>query len=162
MMTPKRKIIWITMVIAFLGYLLIGCDRSRKEPLNQPMGKTYTIEATDKIQTTNKNFNAPDDFVCKAIISKVMGRPINIIKINQQLDGIYYLSYIRKSDRTEWRFKCRIEGRKGVWGTAKGRWREGPYDGTILLRTEGSKLFVKEKFSDGSEGEETFNLPKSH
>jgi hypothetical protein len=93
-----------------------------------------------------------DPNICRAVISVVMGQPTKIIKADRVVNGVVYLSYNRPSDGKYWAQKCKIIGSKAIWGSAEGRWQNGPHDSVIEIIVSKDKklLSVQETFSDGS------------
>lgn len=97
-----------------------------------------------------------DGDICRAAVGVIMGRDPKIIKITKVKDGIYYLSYLRPSDRTKWSLRCKIEGNQVIWASDEsgrpGRWRTHPADEKISFEViqNGNFLKIKQQFSDGS------------
>ena len=71
---------------------------------------------------------------CKALISGLMGRPVEIMTALHPFDGdeaIAFVSYER-DDASVWKYQCKTDGRTIVWrgvdidgpGSGPGRWRE--------------------------------------
>ena len=104
--------------------------------------------------------------ICKAAISKVMGRNPSIMKTHTGRDGIAYISYLRPDDGTRWRTKCRLEEAKVIWASDNpgdtGRWRTLPEDGTLTYTLAGSgaaaTVTIEETWMDGSGSRETFTM----
>lgn len=103
--------------------------------------------------------------ICRGAIAAVAGKSIDIVGADpRHEDGpvgpIVALSYIRESDRTEWRYRCFLDGDRVIWAANGGRWRNDPRDEIIsfaLNRPEGS-FVIRQRFSDGSISEKTFSL----
>ncbi len=96
--------------------------------------------------------------VCKAGIAKIMGRNPSIIQIDRVAKGVIYLSYVRQDDKTKWKYKCKIEGNRIIWGSDTGRWRTNPMDSMVSFQVSGNLITVKDAFSDGSSSNETYSL----
>lgn len=92
------------------------------------------------------NFSNED--IARFAISSIMGTPSKKIKVRYE-NGIYYLSYIRKSDSTKWENRIKIEGKEIFWATLEGRWRISKEDEKISFEEIGSKLKITQVFSDG-------------
>jgi hypothetical protein len=74
--------------------------------------------ATAAQKTTSNNQ------LCKAGIAALMGRNPGTIKINRVKNDVIYLSYRRPDDGKDWRYKCKIQGNRIMWGADDGRWRD--------------------------------------
>jgi len=80
--------------------------------------------------------------------------------------GVYYVSYVRQDDNTTWSYLCKFEGNRVIWAgagspsspNAIGRWRTHPQDEVITYAIVGDKVTIKERYSDGSSNEESFDL----
>ncbi len=96
--------------------------------------------------------------VCKAAISKLMFKDPSIIQVNKKSSYVVFLSYVRKTDGTVWKYKCKLEGERVLWGMDEGRWRNHSNDSNITYSIGGNKLKIKENYSDGSVDEKTYNI----
>lgn len=99
--------------------------------------------------------------ICKAGISLVMGRDPSIIKTKVVGDEVK-VSYVRSDDGSVWKYKCKLEGPRVLWGADPGRWRNHPADEPMFysVRGEGesARLTVEERYQDGSSRTKTFNV----
>jgi len=99
--------------------------------------------------------------ICKAGISLVMGKSPSIMKTSVVGDDVK-VSYVRPDDQSTWKYKCKVEGSRVIWGADPGRWRTDPADEPMSYSVTGSgdsaRLTVKEKYRDGSSNEKTFSL----
>ena len=96
--------------------------------------------------------------ICKAGIAKIMGRNPAIIKIDREEGGSIFLSYVRQDDQTKWKFKCKIENSRIIWGADNGRWRTHSADSKVTFKVSNNSITVTDLFSDGSSSKETFVL----
>ncbi len=64
---------------------------------------------------------------------------------------MYYVSYIRKSDKQKFDYKIKFEEDKIFWANIDGRWRDSKYDEKITFVENGNKLDIIQIFSDGSQ-----------
>lgn len=96
--------------------------------------------------------------ICKATISKVMGRSPSIMSIERVDGGIIYLSYKRPDDGKKWTYRCKINGSYSIWASETGRWRDHPADSKISFSINGSILSLFEKYTDGSSTNKSFSL----
>jgi len=96
--------------------------------------------------------------ICKAGIAKIMGRNPAIIKIDRVANDAIYLSYVRQDDQTKWKYKCKVEGNRIIWGSDIGRWRIHPMDSKVSFKVAGSSITVVDAFGDGSSSKETYSL----
>ena len=94
--------------------------------------------------------------ICKAAIAVVMARNPATMRIDRTAKNVIYLSYLTRDDGKRWRYKCRLEERRILWGSDTGRWRVHPMDSTITYSVTSESLTVTEKFTDGSTNAETF------
>ena len=97
--------------------------------------------------TSSPRFSPID--ICKSGISKIFGRPPNIMNGEQHGDVIY-ISYTR-GDGTVWKNKCTVRGNIIMWGTEKGRWRNA-FDEVLSFTVIGNSIMVTEGSSS-----KTFN-----
>lgn len=139
----------IVKILSFSFLLLfsLSCNDSSKsieEGSNkqEPSSKENTI--SEKVELINFS----NDDIARFAISSIMGTPSKKIKVRYE-NGIYYLSYIRKSDSTKWENRIKIEGREIFWATLEGRWRISKEDEKISFEEIGSKLKITQVFSDG-------------
>lgn len=99
------------------------------------------------------SFSAAANFtteqVCRAGIATVMSKPLSIITVDKQKGDVLYLSYMRRSDSSIWRYKCQIKGFKIHWGSVdpngtEGRWRTHPLDEKVTFKTGIDTITVDE------------------
>jgi hypothetical protein len=96
--------------------------------------------------------------ICKATISKVMGKNPAIVKIDKISGNVINLSYIRQNDGKHWAYRCKLEGSTVIWASDTGRWRTGKYDSNITFSTNKKNLNISEKYSDGSGDDKSYSL----
>lgn len=106
----------------------------------------------------DKKGNFSENQICKAGIAKIMGKNPAIIKIDRVANDSTYLSYVRQADQTRWKYKCKIEGNRIIWGADTGRWRTHPMDSKITFNESAHQITVIDTFSDGSSSSETYSL----
>ncbi len=99
------------------------------------------------------------EMICKATVASLMGTDhLNMDSL--WLSSYVQVSYIRKSDRTNWTNDCKFDQKNGivVWrgvdidypGSGPGRWRDGDYDSKIYYKVNDDKVEITEKYYDGS------------
>lgn len=97
--------------------------------------------------------------ICKAGISLVMGKSPTIMKTDV-VGGEVRVSYVRPDDGSTWKYKCKVEGSRVLWGSDPGRWRTDPADEPMSYFTTGkgesALLTVEEKYQDGSSNKKSF------
>jgi hypothetical protein len=112
------------------------------------------IAPTEKSKKVElKNFSKED--VARFAISTIMGQPSKTINVGLQ-NGLYYVSYVRKSDSKKFVYKIKIEEWAIVWGTLNGRWRDEDYDEKISFVEDNNKIKITQTFSDGSSDTKEF------
>jgi hypothetical protein len=98
--------------------------------------------------------------ICKAGISLVMGKSPSIMKTSVVGDEVK-VSYVRPDDGSTWKYKCKIEGSRVLWGSDPGRWRtdsaDEPMSYSVSGDGESARLTVEEKYQDGSSNKKTFS-----
>lgn len=104
----------------------------------------------------DSSFSGPQ--ICKATIAMIMGRDPSIIRTDRVENGVVYLSYVRPDDGTRWTYRCRIDGKRVLWGSVDGRWRDHPDDEVVTYAVRGGQLHIEERYSDGSANQESFSL----
>jgi hypothetical protein len=103
-----------------------------------------------------KSTNAADqpdfseEMICKAGISVVMGLNSEEVGLYIRSEEKYFFSYVRESDKEEFIWKCKVEGKRIVWGDFNGRWRDASSDSKITFNVDDGILTFKEVYSDGS------------
>lgn len=81
--------------------------------------------------------------ICRASIAGVMGRPVNIIKTDSVHGDIAYVGYVRPSDGTVWKQRCRVGNGTVVWADSIGRWRDnGKWDEIITYAVTNGDLAI--------------------
>lgn len=96
-------------------------------------------EVTTDVEIPPKNFTRQQ--IAKFAISTIMNQPEEIISVSEENDK-YIVSYGRKSDSENFKYKARIDGNKIIWGNSDGRWRDSEYDEKISFREDGTKLTI--------------------
>jgi hypothetical protein len=144
-----------TLLLTSIILLLINCSNI------QTTEKTTTDQNEISNQTAiNKkaylsSFTESD--VARFAISTIMGQPPKKIKV-ETVNGLYFVSYVRKSDSKLFEYKIKIDDNKIVWGNIDGRWRDSEYDERISFKEEGNKLTITQAFSDGTSDEKVFKM----
>lgn len=123
------------------------------------------IVAPPAVLAGESAFSGPH--ICKAAVSVLMGRSPSIMKSSSAggeiiPEVIFNISYVRPDDGTTWKFKCKLEGSRVMWGSEPGRWRTHREDERIYFSTTGAgvseKLTIELKHSDGSATRESFTV----
>jgi hypothetical protein len=135
------------LIISFFAIVLIvSCKNEEKKITITEDEPTQTTQVAVKIVL--RNFNHED--VARYTMASVMGQIPKIIKVTKN-DDLYYVSYIRKSDKQKFEYKIKFEDDKIFWANIDGRWRDSKYDEKITFVENGNKLNIIQTFSDGSE-----------
>lgn len=170
---------FITILGVFVGGIILVASHGSKSSISKPTSVENPRLADEGLavrppsRTLAHSEPLTEDMlrmVCRATISTLMGRDVNIIK-SQMREGIVYLNYIRPDDGVEWFFRCKAEtpGSNRIvwashWETKKnssyGRWRTGPQDGVIVYEINELSLAIHINFEDGSTMSESFQLPR--
>ena len=97
--------------------------------------------------------------ICKAAVSVIMGRSPSIMKAITAGSEVK-VSYVRPDDGSTWKFKCKLEGSRVMWGSDPGRWRTHSDDERVYYSISGAgasaRLTIEEKYGDGSATKESF------
>ncbi|MBH0050929.1 MULTISPECIES: hypothetical protein [unclassified Pseudoalteromonas] len=96
--------------------------------------------------------------ICIATIASIMGRSPSIVKIDSIKGNVTHLSYVRKDDGTNWKYRCKFEGSRVIWASDAGRWRTDQYDSKITFLVDENELSIFEKYSDGSGNTKKYNI----
>ncbi|WP_264523025.1 hypothetical protein [Flavobacterium sp. N502536] len=117
--------------------------------LSSKQEKEITIKETNKVEkTTLKTFTYED--IARYTMASIMGQQPKIITAIKK-GNLYYVSYIRKSDRRKFDYKIKFYGTKILWSNIDGRWRNSQYDEKINFIENKNKLSIIQTFSDGSQ-----------
>ena len=145
-----------TTIISTIIYLSISCGDSKIITTSQTLNENdATIAEADTPENkTVKSFSKED--IARFTISAIMSQPSNKIKV-EFLNGLYFVSYIRKSDSKKLEYKIQIDEKKVIWGDIDGRWRNGEYDEIIYFEESDNKLKIIQIFSDGSSNIKEFH-----
>jgi hypothetical protein len=92
--------------------------------------------------------------VCKGVIASAAARPVNIMGASQS-GGVINVTY-RRPDNKRWKYRCKLEGDKGIWAMDGGRWRTHSMDSKITFEVVNSILYIKSVYGDGSSGQKVF------
>jgi hypothetical protein len=143
----KKKLI-ITFLIAIL---FTSCKQNEQsnEIMHEKIKETDTVVEIVKIEENIlKNFTYED--IARYTMASVMGKPTKIIKATKNKD-LYFVSYIKKSDKQKLEYKVKFEGNKILWANIDGRLRNLEYDEKISFEENGEKLKIITTFSDMSQ-----------
>lgn len=145
--SPLFIALWLSTLITVVVAAMALLDFSKNAP------------ASDVAERSRGSFNL--GHLCRAAISMVMLRPVNIINVDSLSETVTSVSYIRPDDGTLWRQKCKTDGDHIVWAAIDGRWRD-KYDWeerlVFSLSNSGQTLKVRQIFPDGSGATREFGL----
>ena len=96
--------------------------------------------------------------ICIAAIASTMGRSPSIVKIDSIQSNVIHLSYVRKDDGSNWKYRCKFAGSRVILASDTGRWRTDQYDSKITFSVNGTELSIFEKYSDGSGNTKRYNI----
>ena len=86
--------------------------------------------------------------VCKAALSSVMGVDHKRIHTKKRGDGTVSMSYRIEGENDRYDYKCRLEGNRVIWGSAKGRWRTKKGDAVVTFTVNSGNVTITERFND--------------
>ena len=97
-----------------------------------------------------------------------MGRDVDTIGQYDTASGISYVQYVRPSDDTLWRYRCKLSGDRVIWAgvdmdgpnSGPGRWRDDPRDSVVRYEAMPNHISISERFADGSIVRRTVELEK--
>jgi hypothetical protein len=140
------------LIITFLiAIMFTNCKQSEQnnEIVQEQIQETKIEAETVKIEENIlKNFTYED--VSRYTMASVMGQPTKIIKATKNKD-LYFVSYIRKSDKQKFEYKVKFDGNDILWANINGRWRNSEYDEKISFEENDEKLKIITTFSDASQ-----------
>lgn len=140
------------LIITFLvAILFTSCKQNdqNNEIVEDKIQETETeVETVKAEENILKNFTYED--IARYSIASVMGQPTKIIKATKNKD-LYFVSYIRKSDKKKFEYKIKFEGNKILWANIDGRWRNSEYDEKISFEEDAERLKIITIFSDMSQ-----------
>ncbi|WP_164126968.1 hypothetical protein [Sphingobacterium luzhongxinii] len=138
----------LILYVIILSYLT-ACGNSAQEhkKVEQESVTTTVVKEETAAKPILINFSFKD--VARFTISSIMNQPSKNIKVSEK-DGLYILSYIRKSDSQKFDYKIKFEGNNVIWASIDGRWRDASYDERISFEEGIDNLKIIQTFSDGS------------
>lgn len=126
--------------------LIIGCKQDeQKEILVERDNYVQEIKVKENVL---KNFTYSD--ISRYAITSIMGQPAKTIKVSKA-DDLYFVSYVRKSDKQKFDYKIKFEENKILWANSDGRWRDSEYDEKITFEENDMTLKIIQTFSDNSQ-----------
>lgn len=142
----QHTAIWLSI----LAFLLDGGgsgNSSKRQPYATDSHARFGMVLSD----------AEYERICRGAVSLLFNRPMEEVKVTRREGSVVYLAYTRGSDKSVWRFKCRIQDSTIEWGNDDNRWR---FDERLSFSVDriARTFTVKESFSDGSARERTFPL----
>lgn len=124
--------------------LALGCKQNNeKEIIIEDQ-----IQKVNKVEETTLNTFTYED-IARYTMASIMGQQPKIITAIKK-GNLYYVSYIRKSDRKKFDYKIKFEGNKILWSNIDGRWRDSKYDEKISFIENNNNISIIQTFSDGS------------
>ena len=89
--------------------------------------------------------------ICRAAIAAVMDRDPSIMRVRRD-GGIIHVEYVLREGGAVWGYRCRLEGSKIMWASAKGRWNIHPEDLTVTFEVPegGGQVMIVERAPDGT------------
>ena len=78
-------------------------------------------------------------------------------------DGpVTHVEYGLREGGVVWGYRCRMDGRRVMWASAKGRWNTHPKDAVITfgLADNQRQITITERQADGSKEVRSFSLAK--
>ena len=125
-------------------------------PMRQPSeDNADATKVTASYPDSDQGLAKDREFVCRAAIAAIMGRPIEIVAATDSRDGPIITSYRRPDDLTLWRNACRLEGDRVEWASIRddgsiGRWRNHLRDSVVTFDSTGVSVTIMETHADGS------------
>jgi hypothetical protein len=99
--------------------------------------------------------------ICKAAIATIMDRDPLIMRARQ--DGtIIHVEYVLREGGAVWGYRCRLDGRRVMWASAKGWWNTHSKDAVITFEIADNQrqVTITERQADGSKEVKSFSLAK--
>ncbi|WP_342693199.1 hypothetical protein [Flavobacterium polysaccharolyticum] len=140
------------LIITFL--IVIMFTNCKQGGQNNEIVQEQIQKAKNEVETVKveenflKNFTYED--VARYTIASIMGQPTKIVKATKNKD-LYFVFYIRKSDRQKFEYKVKFDSNVVLWANIGGRWRNSEYDEKISFEENNEKLKIITTFSDSSQ-----------
>lgn len=140
------------LIITFL--IVIMFTNCKQGGQNNEIVQEQIQKAKNEVETVKveenflKNFTYED--VARYTIASIMGQPTKIVKATKNKD-LYFVFYIRKSDRQKFEYKVKFDSNVVLWANIDGRWRNSEYDEKISFEENNEKLKIIRTFSDSSQ-----------
>lgn len=139
------------IITFFIVIMFTNCKQSEQnnEIVQEQIQETKNeVEAVKVEENILKNFTYED--VARYTMASLMGQPTKIVKATKNKD-LYFVSYIRKSDKQKFEYKVKFDGNVILWASIDGRWRNSEYDEKISFEENNEKLKIITTFSDASQ-----------
>lgn len=140
------------LIITFLiAIMFMNCKQSEQnneivqKQIQEKQNEVETLKIEENIL---KNFTYED--VARYTMASLMGQSTKIIKATKNKD-LYFVSYIRKSDKQKFEYKVKFDGNEILWGSIDGIWRNSEYDEKISFEENDELLKIITTFSDASQ-----------
>lgn len=133
-------------------FLIFSCKHKEQQEIiveeNMVQQSTQITEESEIEEVLLKNFTYED--VARYTISSVMQQSPEIMRTSKK-DDLYFITYIRKSDKQKFEYKIKFDDNNILWANIDGRWRNSQYDEKLSFVENGDKLKIIQTYSDGSE-----------
>jgi hypothetical protein len=122
---------------------------SLRLPATPSTAQDYVRKTEDTKTPSELEISVSDEQVCKAAVAKMFYKDPSIISTSEGRNFVT-LTYTRKSDGSEWKYRCKVDGNNISWAGfidgAWGRWRTGPSDARVTYEVNGKNLSISEKY----------------
>lgn len=132
------------MIPFLILFLTLSCKHNEEKQIiiEDQIQKTKKVE-----ETILKAFSYED--IARYTMASIMGQPPKIITTIKK-ENLFYVSYIRKSDKKKFDYKIKFNGDKILWANIDGRWRDSQYDEKISFLEKNNTISIIQIFSDDS------------
>jgi hypothetical protein len=160
----QTKWVWVWLILFWPIGLYGLSKRVKPEDKMKLWGGIAALFVIIIIFDGGKSNNSPSEAdispftkmeVCKGVIASAAARPVNIMGASSS-SGIVNVTYRRPDDKKRWRYRCKLEGNKGIWAMGDGRWRTHSMDSKITFKVVSGALHIRSVYSDGSSGKKIF------
>ncbi len=96
--------------------------------------------------------------ICQSIIATVIDRGPETMQTDKVSGDIVHITYTSSDDGRQWHYSCKLQEPHAFWISEGEDWSEAEGNSKVTYSTLRDKLYIVEKFRDGSFNSRSFKL----